>query len=212
MVYVLPHGHRPVGDLVHALSGVAQIGCAVDQQAVAGGRAERVDHDELPLRVFFPQALGGQHSVLHRGGHAGAERDMQHVALLQQRIEEGFILEFVQLRGGRQLSLVQKAVESRQRRRVAAHIVLVADAVDLIGVEQHGDPARFAVGIGQIDGGLTRKNEACVHIATSIMLFPSIITAHGVKRKRAIGAECLYAVQWDATPRLCVTIASKPPR
>ena len=59
---------------------------------------------------------GGQHGILHRGGHAGAERDVQHVALLQQRIEEGFILEFVQLRGGRQLSLVQKAVESRQRR------------------------------------------------------------------------------------------------
>ena len=164
MVYVLPHGHRPVGDLVHTLSGIAQIGCAVDQQTVAGGRAERIDHGQLPLRVFLPQRLRCKHRILYGRRHTGAERDMQHVALLQKCVKKRLVLKFVQLRCARQLSGVQKAVKLRQRLRITPHVVLIADAVDLIGIEQNGNVTLFAVGIGEINGRLTGKNKAGTHI------------------------------------------------
>ena len=154
----------PVRDLIHGSSFVAQIGCAVDQQTVAGGRAERIDHGQLPLRVFLPQRLRCKHRILYGRRHTGAERDMQHVALLQKCVKKRLVLKFVQLRCARQLSGVQKAVKLRQRLRITPHVVLIADAVDLIGIEQNGNVTLFAVGIGEINGRLTGKNKAGTHI------------------------------------------------
>ena len=46
----------------------------------------------------------------------------------------------------------------------AALVVLIADAVDLIGVEQDGDAACFTIGVGEINGGLAGKNKAGTQI------------------------------------------------
>ena len=89
---------------------------------------------------------------------------MQHVALLQKCVKKCLVLKFVQLRCARQLSGVQKAVKLRQRLRITPHVVLIADAVDLIGIEQNGNVTLFAVGIGEINGRLTGKNKAGTHI------------------------------------------------
>ena len=88
---------------------------------------------------------------------------MQHVAFLQKRVKKRLILKFIQLRRARQLSGVQKAVKPRQSFRVAAHVVLIADAVYLIGIKQDGNAARFTVGVGEINGRLTGKNKTGTH-------------------------------------------------
>ena len=165
---ILPVGEDPVGCFVQRLSCVSQIGRAVDQKTVAGGRAERVDHDQSALRIFFAQRLRREHGVLHGGCHAGAKGNVQHIALLQKIVKKRLILKFIQLRRGRQLAFGKKAVEFRQRLRVAAHVVFIVDAVDLIRIEQDREIALVGIGIGEIDRGFAGQQEGRFHKNTSL--------------------------------------------
>ena len=60
---------------------------------------------------------------------------MQYVALLQERVKKRFVLKFVQLRCAWQLSSIQEAIKTRKGFRVPAHVVLIADTVNLIGIK-----------------------------------------------------------------------------
>ena len=172
VVDLIAVGRDPVRRLFERLSRVAHVCRRVDEQAVARGAAERVDDHELALRIFFAQHLGGEIRVLHRGGHAAAECDVQHVAPLEQRREEVLILRLVELRGRRQLAVCDVLIEPGQRLRIAAHVVGVRLAVDAVGIEQDRQFALLHVGIGQIDGGFTRENECGLHeIAPQFHIF-----------------------------------------
>ena len=97
---------------------------------------------------------------------------MEHVALLEQRRKEILILRLVELRGRRQLAVRDVLIEAGQRLRIAAHVVDMRLAVDAVGIEQDGQFALLHVGIGQINGGFTRKNECGLHkIAPQFHIF-----------------------------------------
>ena len=60
-------------------------------------------------------------------------------ALLQQLLKKVHIARRIDLAGLGQLARLQKAVKPGQRRRIAAHVVVIGLPVHHIGVKQHGD-------------------------------------------------------------------------
>ena len=113
---------------------------------------------------------------MHRPGLAGGEGDVQHVAGLQQLLEEIHVGGHVDLTGLRQLALTDEAVETGQRRRVAAHIVVILRAVHHVGVEQHRDMAAGHIRIGQIHSGAAAERELVFH---SVLLILYSTMKHG---------------------------------
>ena len=128
------HLVRPSGNLLQGLARIAQICRAVHQQTVAGGAAQRIDHDQLAVGKLLAKLFGGCLSALHRLCHAGAKGDMQHVALLEQLGEELHILVLVELRGGGDL-LLEQLIKPLLRVRVALHIIGVFLAAGSVGIK-----------------------------------------------------------------------------
>ena len=162
MVHALAPGHHPVDRLVHGLVRVAQIGRAVDQQAIAGGTAQGVDHFQPLARELGAQLLGRLICLVHRLRHAGAESDVQHVAaLLEQFLKVVVVRKLVDLRCARQLSRVQKRIEPGQCLRVTAHVVRVRLLVDNVRIKNDGNPAAMHIRKGDIHRGLAREQKLC---------------------------------------------------
>ena len=67
-----------------------------------------------------------------------------------------------------QPALADEAAEPGQRRRIAAHIVVLC-AVRHVGVEQKGDMAAFHIGVEQVCGGAAAENELIIHSILHLM-------------------------------------------
>ena len=79
-----------VRDLVHGRAGLLLFGRKIQKQSLAQRRAERVDGDELPLGVFFPQLVTGDRAGLVRCAQTGGEADKEDVkAFLQLFFHDG---------------------------------------------------------------------------------------------------------------------------
>ena len=65
-----------VRDLVHRRAGLLLFGREVDEQALANGRAERVNGDEAALGVFFLQLLAGDQMCI-RDSFEGGRTQME---------------------------------------------------------------------------------------------------------------------------------------
>ena len=97
MMHAVALFQHPLGDLAHRHPGIPQVCGTVDQHPVAGGAAQRVDHRDLPLRIFLPQGLGRLLGIFDRRCHPRSETDMQNIALLQERLKEIQVLERIEL-------------------------------------------------------------------------------------------------------------------
>ena len=162
-MHLVPVVQHPLCHLVDGAPRVPQVGGAVHQQAVARGGAQRVDDDELSVRVLLPQLLRRQKGVVHRAGLAGRERDVQQVALLQQLFKERHVCRHVDLAGLGQLALLQEPVEPGQRLRVTAHVVVILHAVHHIGVKQHRDVPALHVAVRQVHGRAAAQRKSSLH-------------------------------------------------
>ena len=115
-----------VCDLVHGRAGLLLLRGQIQKQALAQRRAERVDGDEIPLRVFFPQLAAGDRAGLVRRAQTGGEADEEDIQpLLQLLLHDD--LEFLNVHGaGRGLLPGGDAVKK----------VMEADltAVEIVGV------------------------------------------------------------------------------
>lgn len=163
VVYLVAVPHDPVGDLIERSARIAHVGGGIDEQAVARGGAERVDHDDLLIGVLLLQHLARELCVVHRAGLAGREAQVQQIAVLQLLFKEVEVRRDVDLRSLRELSLLQKTVKPGQGLRVAAHIVDVFLPVDDVGVKQHRDIALLHVAVGQIHRRAAAQNEFSFH-------------------------------------------------
>ena len=164
-MHPIPVRQHPLLHLLQGLALIPQVGGAVHQQAVARGGAQRVDDHQLPLRIFGPQLLRRQKGVMYRAGLAGRKRDVQQVALLQQSLEEFHVGGHVDLAGLGQLARLQKAVKPGQRRRIAAHVVVIFHAVHHVGVEQHGDVSALHIAVRQIHGRAAAQRKLSFHLS-----------------------------------------------
>ena len=150
--------HHPRRNLIDRTPFIAQVCRAIDQQAVPGRAAQRVDHNELLLRILLAQLLGCLKRICNRICHAGAKSDMQYIAaLLQEVVEKRKILKHVQLRRSWDLSFFEKGIELRARFGVAPHIILILYPVYRIRIKQHGNVSLFRIGIRKINGRFARK-------------------------------------------------------
>ena len=163
VVHLVAVVQHPLGRLVQRRTGVPHVSHRVHQQSVAGGRAQGVDHHQLPVGVLLPQHVRREERVMHRAGLAGRERNVQHVALLQQALEKLLVLCFVDLAGLGQLALPDELIEPGQRLRIAPHVVVIRHAIHHVGIEQHRDMAALQIAVGNIHCGAAAQNKFIRH-------------------------------------------------
>ncbi len=98
MVDVFSVLKHPGFDVLHGCAPVAHIGGTIDQHTVAGRAAQRIQHHDPAVRVFFAQLVGGDQRVLIRFCHAGPQTNVKQVTVLKLFFKKCLILKGVQLR------------------------------------------------------------------------------------------------------------------
>ena len=153
-----------VRDLVHRRAGLLLFGREVDEQALANGRAERVNGDEAALGVFFLQLLAGDRAGLIGRAEAGGEADEEDIQpLLQLLLHDD--LEFLNVHGaGRGLLPGGDAVKKVMEADLAAvQIVGIGLFSDMYMQGQDGKIQLVRHRLRQIAGGIRYDLKAFVH-------------------------------------------------
>ena len=154
-------GFQPVPQRFDAHAVVPQVGGFVHQKAVAGGRAQRIHHVDLPLREALAEDAGGVAGGVHRAAEAAGQADVQHVlARLQEGGEVLHIFGHVHLTGAGVGTFRHAAVELVKRDGYAQIVGVVhavqheveADIVNLPGIEML---------LGQVCRGAAAENVVC---------------------------------------------------
>ena len=151
-----------LGPVAHAVDGhalVAQVRQAVHQQAVARGRAERVNDVDLPVGIALADDARGVFRRVRHAGQARGQADMQNVlALLEKRGEIVHELRNVHLRGARLGAVCHGGVKLVKRHRLA-QIVRVIHAVERIVEADIRNVTLLEMLLGQVGGGAAAQYE-----------------------------------------------------
>ena len=112
--------------LVYGHAAIAQIGQLVHDQAVAGGRAQRVHDVYFSLRELFRRYLGGAAGGIYGAGYAGGQAHVHNVlALLQKLCKIVHIFGNVDLGGQSFRAPAHCVVEVRKRYRLPQIVVII---------------------------------------------------------------------------------------
>ena len=151
-----------LGPVAHGVDGhalVAQVGETIHQQAVARGRAERVDDVDLPVGIALTDDARGVLCRVRHARQARGQADMQNVlALLKKRGEIVHKLRDVHLRGARLGAVCHGGVKLVKRHRLA-QIVRVIHAVERIVEADIRNVTLLEMLLGQVGGGAAAQYE-----------------------------------------------------
>ena len=153
-----------IRDLVQRRAGLLLFGREIDEQALADGRAERVDGNQTALGVFFLQLLAGDRAGLIGRAEAGGEADEEDIQpLLQLLLHDD--LEFLDVHGaGRGLLSGGDAGKKVMEADLAAvQIVGIGLFSDMYMQGQDGKIQLVRHRLRQIAGGVGEDLEIRIH-------------------------------------------------
>ena len=154
-----------VCDFVHGRAGLLLLRGQIQKQALAQRRAERVDGDELPLRVFFPQLAAGDRAGLVRRAQTGGEADEENIkARLQLFLHDGSELRDVDGARGGAFAVAELVVKFPEADLTAVEIVGVCMFPDQNVQRQDGKIELVRQCLRQIAGGVGDDLKTFFHV------------------------------------------------
>ena len=154
-----------VCDFVHGRAGLLLLRGQIQKQALAQRRAERVDGDELPLRVFFPQLAAGDRAGLVRRAQTGGEADEEDIkARLQLFLHDGSELRDVDGARGGAFAVAELVVKFPEADLAAVEIVGVCMFPDQNVQRQDGKIELVRQCLRQIAGGVGDDLKTFFHV------------------------------------------------
>ena len=148
-----------VCDFVHGRAGLLLLRGQIQKQALAQRRAERVDGDELPLRVFFPQLAAGDRAGLVRRAQTGGEANEEDIKARLQL----FLRDVDGARGGA-FAVAELVVKFPEADLTAVEIVGVCMFPDQNVQRQDGKIELVRQCLRQIAGGVGDDLKTFFHV------------------------------------------------
>ena len=131
----------------------------VDEIAETGGVAARVDHDDLPLGILFPQLLNGDHAGVVGAAQTGGDTRIENIlARLEVLLKVGLERLKVDLRGLGISALADNFIEFIQLHHAAVGVVEIALVLNLKLHWKHSYTDFVNLLLGEVAGSVSHKN------------------------------------------------------